>query len=396
MKVYRRRLRELPRVRRPARSRIRAGHPSWPPPAPWALTSVTGTGQWDEVGNRDYWYFVAFAVDSCGNISPVSNKTGGTLNYHLGDVHDGFTDCQGNNLVNTSDISFLGAHYAITLAVSDPLGCLDVGPTTDNYIHGRPKTDSRVQFEDLILFAINYSEVSKTRPALAPAASDELIVLVPGVADRGDEFLARLWVRGTGRVQGVSAQLAWNESAVQPVGVGPGQLLESLGGVAFSPGPGGVDAVLLGARETGLAGEGELATVRFRVIGSGDPGIAIATVDARDRDNRQLEMRAGTSGSDPAAGLPRVTQLLPNVPNPFNPTTRIAFTLATTGPVDLSVFTVSGRSVRGLVHETRQAGLHEVVWDGTDDQGRRAASGTYYVRLVTTDGTHTRPVVMLK
>ena len=120
--------------------------PAWPPPAPWALTGVTATGQFDEVGNRDYWYFVAFATDSCGNVSPVSNKTGGTLNYHLGDVHDGFTDCQGNNLVNTSDISFLGAHYAITLAVSDPLGCLDVGPTTDNYIHGRPKTDSRVQF----------------------------------------------------------------------------------------------------------------------------------------------------------------------------------------------------------------------------------------------------------
>ena len=33
--------------------------------------------------------------------------------------------------------------------------CLDVGPTTTNFVDGRPLTDNKVQFEDLILFSIN-------------------------------------------------------------------------------------------------------------------------------------------------------------------------------------------------------------------------------------------------
>jgi hypothetical protein len=369
--------------------------PAYPPPAPWALTGVSASGQYDEVLNRDYWYFVAFAVDSCGNVSPVSNKTTGTLNYHLGDVHNGVTNCQGNNLVNTSDISFLGAHYAITLIANDVFGCLDVGPTTNNFVSGRPTTDNRVQFEDLILFAINFAAVSKTLPVLTPAARDEITVLVPEGSERGGVFSARLWLRGTGKLQGLSTQLVWNPAVVEPVGIEAGDLLDALDGVAFSGAPGGVDAALLGSREVGLAGEGELARVRFRVIGAGNPGIAVATVDGRDRENRHVDLQAGTP-SDGTSAAPHVTQLLPNVPNPFNPSTKIAFMVAAEGPAEVDVFTVSGRLVRTLSRGALSAGLHEVTWDGNDDQHHRVASGTYYVRLHAAGVTRTRPIVMLK
>jgi hypothetical protein len=50
---------------------------------------TSGTTLVDEPGTRDFWYYVAFVEDACGNVGPVSNQTGGTLNYHLGDVHDG-------------------------------------------------------------------------------------------------------------------------------------------------------------------------------------------------------------------------------------------------------------------------------------------------------------------
>jgi hypothetical protein len=369
--------------------------PSYPPGAPWALTGITASGQFDEVANRDFWYFVAFAVDSCGNVSPVSNKTTGTLNYHLGDVSTGFVTCAGNNKVFTEDISFLGANYAILLGVSDPLACLDVGPTTTNFVDGRPLTDNRVQFEDLILFAINYNEVSKTLPVLVPASRDELTLLVPAASERGDEFAARVWATGSGRIQGLSIQLAWNPAAVEPVGVEPGEWLNSLGGVAFSSGPGGVDAALLGSRTVGLAGEGAVAQVRFRVVGAGDPAIRIATVDARDARNRRVDLQAERN-DDGAAALPRVTQLLPNIPNPFNPSTRIVFTVATAGRVEVDVLTVAGRRLRSLLHDVRTAGLHEVIWDGNDDSGTRAASGIYYVRLRSAGTTAQRPIVMVK
>jgi len=78
---------------------------------------------------------------------------------------------------------------------------------------------------------------------------------------------------------------------------------------------------------------------------------------------------------------PREISLLPNVPNPFNPTTSIAFTLPSTGHVVLDILDASGRRVRRLASGSHEAGVHRMIWDGTDDGGRPVASGTYFARL---------------
>jgi len=72
-----------------------------------------------------------------------------------------------------------------------------------------------------------------------------------------------------------------------------------------------------------------------------------------------------------------------NHPNPFNPATTISFTLAESGPVNLSVYNVAGRLVRTLVDADLEPGHHAAIWDGQDRSGRLAASGTYLYRLTT-------------
>ena len=86
------------------------------------------------------------------------------MNYHLGDVSDGGTPGQGDNAVGIPDISLIGANYGSALVPDDPVNYLDVGPTDDNSTDGLPLTDNVVNFEDIILFAINYAEVSLTDP----------------------------------------------------------------------------------------------------------------------------------------------------------------------------------------------------------------------------------------
>src|SRR5204862_7788100 len=127
------------------------------PPAGWALTGVTASGQTDEPATRDYWYYVAYAKDACGNVSPVSNETGGTLDYHLGDVSDNVTPGQGDNSVSTADVSLLGAHYGLSGPAIAGFEYLDVGPTTDRSTNARPTTDSKIGFEYLVMFALNYT-----------------------------------------------------------------------------------------------------------------------------------------------------------------------------------------------------------------------------------------------
>jgi plastocyanin len=78
-------------------------------------------------------------------------------------------------------------------------------------------------------------------------------------------------------------------------------------------------------------------------------------------------------------------RLLPNAPNPFNPSTLITFALPDdrVGPTEVSlrVFDLKGRLVRVLMEETVDADRHTVRWDGRNERGKGVPSGVYIYRL---------------
>lgn len=83
-------------------------------------------------------------------------------------------------------------------------------------------------------------------------------------------------------------------------------------------------------------------------------------------------------------------------PNPFNPSTTIAFDLAKTGPVEMVIYDLTGTRVRVLVDAVRPAGRHSVIWDGQDDNGNRVASGVYLARLKTGEIQQMRKMMLVK
>jgi YVTN family beta-propeller protein len=89
-------------------------------------------------------------------------------------------------------------------------------------------------------------------------------------------------------------------------------------------------------------------------------------------------------------------ELAQNAPNPFNPSTRIRFTLAEDGPASLVIYDVAGRRVRTLFDESRRANRYTVVWDGRNDHGEMVASGVYFSRLVSGPHHKTRKMLLLK
>ncbi len=100
------------------------------------------------------------------------------------------------------------------------------------------------------------------------------------------------------------------------------------------------------------------------------------------------------TGADDA--IPSRNALHPCVPNPFNPSTTIAYETARNGHVEIAVYSLSGQVVRTLVGEVLPAGSHTVRWDGMDDAGQRAASGVYLCRLKTGGHVESRRMVLLK
>jgi hypothetical protein len=85
-----------------------------------------------------------------------------------------------------------------------------------------------------------------------------------------------------------------------------------------------------------------------------------------------------------------------NMPNPFNPVTRIDYSLAAPGTVKLAVYDVRGRLVRTLADREEAAGAHHVEWNGTDETDRPVASGVYLYHLDATGSSLTRKCLMIK
>lgn len=83
-------------------------------------------------------------------------------------------------------------------------------------------------------------------------------------------------------------------------------------------------------------------------------------------------------------------------PNPFNPCTRIAFAIVDPGQVEVEIFSLEGRLVRTLSRGYRGLGEHSLSWNGTDDEGERAASGAYICRLKREDEADTVKLLLLK
>jgi len=360
----------------------------------WTLVAsvpATGTGYTDEPSTRDFWSYVVFVSDGC-NISPVSNAPDGALNYHLGDISS-----SGDNAVDTQDISALASAYGTSEGDASYDAFADVGPTTDFTPSSRPTTDNQIQFEDLLMFAANYGVVSKsTSPA--PVAVNDVTLHVPTVPSETGEITVSIQVAGDASLRGLSVPVEWDASAAEFLGWSAGDLMARQGGLApvYSAEPGRIDAAVFGDRP-GIAGEGTMAVLRFRVKPDTNPAFALGSIDARDFDNEQITIDGtvvrGVTGNAPTALR---TELRPNVPNPFNPRTTIHFVVGQEGPVKVRVFDVSGRLVRTLVDETMNAGAKAIDWDGTDDSGRQVSSGTYLMRLSTVDAQQSRTMLLVK
>ncbi len=92
----------------------------------------------------------------------------------------------------------------------------------------------------------------------------------------------------------------------------------------------------------------------------------------------------------------KIFELLPNYPNPFNPSTTILFELPQEEMVVLRIFNLRGQLVRELINELKEAGRHSVIWNAEDEFGRFVASGVYILTLELGRQKLTRKLMLVK
>jgi hypothetical protein len=115
----------------------------------------------------------------------------------------------------------------------------------------------------------------------------------------------------------------------------------------------------------------------------------------------------GTPGSENSQGATSVEDTiikqnmnLHNYPNPFNPSTTISFSLDSeiAENVELVIYNLKGQKVKKFTFPNENLGTSEqnVVWNGTDDNGKSVSSGIYFYKLRSGNFEQTKKMILTK
>lgn len=80
-----------------------------------------------------------------------------------------------------------------------------------------------------------------------------------------------------------------------------------------------------------------------------------------------------------------------NFPNPFNPSTKINYSIPADGKVEIKVYDVLGKEIVTLVDENKKAGTYEVEFNAGN-----LTSGIYFYKIVSGDNLEIKKMILLK
>ncbi len=116
-------------------------------------------------------------------------------------------------------------------------------------------------------------------------------------------------------------------------------------------------------------------------------GGSLNTSEIQQAEKWTLEGTVTSIGSGGNILQPEKYELSQNTPNPFNPSTKISFSVPSHSHVKLSVFDILGREINVLVNETKQPGFYEVDFNAANLQ-----SGIYFYKLDAASRTESQQV----
>lgn len=318
---------------------------------------------------RDILYFGGMVEDLAGNVSEVTaDSRAHATNYRLGDVRGHPEGSPGDGIIDIYDVTRLGDTYSLLRVDPGFDGHCDVAPAAGG-ASGVPEPDDEIEFEDLMIFADQF--VLDDAP---PIPDGNAVVELVWRRVTPESWALEL-VSPCPRLKGLRLD---GDAGGAVLGLSAGPLLHAQPGPWFlHPGCGGLSAhlAILG-RGAGVVGAGELL-----YLAATDPvDLPTPTVDVRDVNNQPMVCSLPTAMSD-QADIPQTFRAGPARPNPFNPSTEIAFDLPARQHVRLVVYDPAGRHVATLVDTALPAARHTARWKGRDHAGRTVAAGTYLYRL---------------
>lgn len=96
------------------------------------------------------------------------------------------------------------------------------------------------------------------------------------------------------------------------------------------------------------------------------------------------------------SNIPRTISIDSVYPNPFNPVTKINYTVMQSATVTMQIFDINGTFVNEIVNNYRNPGNYSVQWSGTNALGQNVPSGTYFIKLFTGNNVYSTKITLLR
>ena len=318
---------------------------------------------------------------------------GAQVKAYLGDVATTGDQSTGDGKLDINDLTLWAGSYWSGVPGYGP-GMTnykvkyDVGPTADNTVYTLPQVDGKIQFEDLVIFAISYGlSGDNIYPKVAPVPEEPVELKISDPIYSGNETLVPVLISGA--VQDVRAiTMSFSGQFGKLLGVDKGDLLKSSNDPSLLLNRTDnknifVDLAVVGANAKTINGEGQLCVLRFE----GKANVNLNSAVVRNSGNNNL--LAKVTGNKNA--VPTIFALSQNYPNPFNPVTRIDYQVPQQSQVEIVVFNSLGQKVATLVNEVKETGAYSVDWNAAS-----LSSGVYFYQMKAGDFVTVKKLVLLK
>jgi len=329
----------------------------------------------------DMLTFSLWTVDKAGNTSSTFAFCSAT-NYLLGDF-----DFSG--VLEFVEFGDIAASYYLTSADAGFCQACDFGPTADGEPDGLPVPDGYVGFDELTIFAYNYSIYGDhLKDAAKLIGADQIAVSteVPYLK-AGDEATFSIDMTGAEGVLAYHLNFAIDAGMVEIVNVQQGDIAAVNGRGFYNQVIDGNSLDLTGAVLSDVFEGSSIATVTVRAKKDGAFDINLVESSVKSADLSEVSVDFSVAKG---AALPDSYYLGQNYPNPFNPTTTINFSMREAGHYNLTVFNVAGQVVESF-NGYADAGTVSITWNASG-----VGSGVYFYKLQAADFTDTKKMVLLK
>jgi hypothetical protein len=363
-----------------------------------ATDSVTGLQYEFEGPQPDIYSFSIWTLSDYGLYSASPNIDVTATNYILGDFYTTPDGC----IKFADEFGALAVAYNSILSDPNFNQYLDIGPTFTSAPTSYPVPDQAIDFEDLVIFALNYDvhfcvggapEAPNDLQQLAKIKAGPLAITadVPDRVKTGDEFVIPIRIDAYEAVKAFHVVLNLNRDKFEVTSVKAGSAFEGISESFFYTDPNSdkvdVSGVIFGRNVTYTGDEIFTVTVKARTNATVD--LEDVELTFRDRENKNFEASLAVNRIVNAS-LPTVFALTQNYPNPFNPTTTIELALPVASEYSLTIYNVLGQEVKSF-NGFAEAGYVKVDWNAADQ-----SSGIYLYKVVAGRFEDTKKMVLLK